>query len=151
MHNSLDASLKWVNFEVFASKTRGIIFETTTPRYRPYGLLIFPKVKNAHGVHGGELRHLSDGRSIGGIFLHRTDGDIHVVFDKVKIIERIGWSPAISVMQPGAKIMNVTTNVRNVFMTGDFFRFPSLESCAYTAKKAAGIIAERVEKGEVYS
>ena len=151
MHNSLDASLKWVNFEVFASKTRGIIFETTTPRYRPYGLLIFPKVKNAHGVHGGELRHLSDGRSIGGIFLHRTDADIHAVFDKVKIIERIGWSPAISVMQPGAKITDVTTNVRNVFMTGDFFRFPSLESCAYTAKKAAGIIAERVEKGEVYS
>ena len=130
-----------VDFEVFAPKTRGFILETVAPKYRPFELLIFPKVGNAHGVHGGELRHLPDGRSICGIFLYRSDGDLGAVFDNYKIIERVGWSPAIGVMQPGGKVVDVTTNVKNVFMAGDFFRYPCHESCIYTAKKVAGIIA----------
>lgn len=130
-----------VDFEVFAPKTRGFILETVAPKYRPFELLIFPKVGNTHGVHGGELRHLPDGRSICGIFLYRYDGDLGAVFDNYKIIERVGWSPAIGVMQPGGKVVDVTTNVEDVFMVGDFFRFPCHESCIYTAKKVAGIIA----------
>ena len=130
-----------VDFEVFASKTRGFILETIAPKYRPFELIIFPKVGNAHGVHGGELRHLPDGRSICGIFLYRPDGDLGAVFDNYKIIERVGWSPAITVMQPGGKVVDVTTNKKNVFMVGDFFRYPSLEASVYTAKKVAGIIA----------
>ncbi|MEE9503505.1 MAG: FAD-dependent oxidoreductase [Thermodesulfobacteriota bacterium] len=131
-----------VDFEVFAPKTRGFILETVAPKYRPFELLIFPKVGNLHGVHGGELRHLPDGRSICGIFLYRSDGDLGAVFDNYKIIERLGWSPAIGVMQPGGKVVDVTTNLKNVFMAGDFFRYPCHESCIYTAKKVAGIIAK---------
>lgn len=131
-----------VDFEVFAPKTRGVILETVAPKYRPFELLIFPKVGNTHGVHGGELRHLPDGRSICGIFLYRSDGDLGAVFDNYKIIERVGWSPAIGVMQPGGEVVDVTTNVKNVFMAGDFFRYPCHESCIYTAKKVAGIIAK---------
>ncbi len=135
-----------VEIEFWAPKTRGFILETVAPRYRPYELLIFPKVGNTHGVHGGELRHLPDGRSICGIFLYRADGDLGAVFDNYKIIERIGWSPAIGVMQPGGKVVDVTTEVENVFMVGDFFRFPCHESCVYTAKKVAGIIAKKSER-----
>jgi hypothetical protein len=135
-----------VEIEFWAPKTRGFILETVAPRYRPYELLIFPKVGNTHGVHGGELRHLPDGRSICGIFLYRADGDLDAVFDNYKIIERIGWSPAIGVMQPGGKVVDVTTEVENVFMVGDFFRFPCHESCVYTAKKVAGIIANEGKK-----
>jgi hypothetical protein len=131
-----------VDFEVFAPKTRGFILETIAPKYRPFELLIFPKVGNHHGVHGGELRHLPDGRSICGIFLYRSDGDLGAVFDNYKIIERVGWSPAIGVMQPGGKVVDVTTNLEHVFMVGDFFRYPCHESCIYTAKKVAGIIAK---------
>jgi len=131
-----------VNFEVFGSKTRGLIFETVAPRYRPFELLIFPKRGNTHGVHGGEIRHLADGRSVCGMFLHRTNGDPGAVFDSYNIIERVGWSPAISVTQPGSGLRDVTTNVPHAFVVGDFFRFPSLESCAYTAKKVAGLIGE---------
>jgi hypothetical protein len=135
-----------VDFEVFTTKTRGIILETVIPKYRPFELLIFPKAGNTHGVHGGELRHLPDGRSICGIFLYRPDGDLGAVFDNYKIIERVGWSPAIRVIQPGEKIVDVTTNVKNVFMAGDFFRFPGHEPCVYTAKKIAGIIARESGK-----
>ena len=135
-----------VDFEVFAPKTRGFILETIAPRYRPFELLIFPKVGNTHGVHGGELRHLPDGRSICGIFLYRPDGDLGAVFDNYKIIERVGWSPAIGVMQPGGKVVDVTTNKKNVFMVGDFFRYPCHESSVYTAKKVAGIIARESGK-----
>lgn len=131
-----------VDFEVWAPKTRGFILETTTPQYRPFELLIFPKVGNNHGVHGGELRHLPDGRSICGIFLYRSDGDLSAVFDNYRIIERVGWSPAIGVMQPGGKVVGVTTNIKDVFVVGDFFRYPCHESCIYTAKKVAGIIAQ---------
>jgi hypothetical protein len=49
-------------------------------------------------------------------------------------------------MQPGGKIVDVTTVVENVFMVGDFFRFPCHESCIYTAKKVAGIIAKESER-----
>jgi len=132
-----------VDFEVWTPKTRGFILETIAPKYRPFELLIFPKMGNTHGVHGGELRHLSDGRSICGIFLYRPDGDLDAVFDNYKIIERVGWSPAIGLMQPGGKLVDVTTNVKNIFMVGDFFRYPSLESCIYTAKKVAGIITQK--------
>ena len=135
-----------VDFEVFAPKTRGFILETIAPRYRPFELLIFPKVGNTHGVHGGELRHLPDGRSICGIFLYRPDGDLGAVLDNYKIIERVGWSPAIGVMQPGGKVVDVTTNKKNVFMVGDFFRYPCHESSVYTAKKVAGIIARESGK-----
>ena len=131
-----------VGFEVWAPKTRGFILEAIAPKYRPFELLIFPKVGNNHGVHGGELRHLPDGRSICGIFLYRSDGDVGAVFDNYKIIERVGWSPAIGVMQPGGKVVDVTTNVKNVFIAGDFFRYPCHESCVYTAKKIAGIIVQ---------
>ena len=135
-----------VDFEIFAPKTRGFILETIAPKYRPFELLIFPKAGNTHGVHGGELRHLPDGRSICGIFLYRSDGDLRAVFDNYKIIERVGWSPAIGVMQPGGKVVDVNTNVKNVFMAGDFFRYPCHESCIYTAKKIAGIIAKENTK-----
>ena len=131
-----------IDFAVFGSKTRGVIFETVAPRYRPFELLIFPKAGNTHGVHGGEIRHLPDGRSVCGMFLHRPDGDLGAVFDNVRVIERVGWSPAISVTQPGSKCVDVTTAVPKAFVVGDFFRFPSLESCAFTAKKVAGIIAQ---------
>ena len=61
-----------------------------SPKYRPFELLIFPKVRNTHGVHAGELRHLPDVRSICSIFLYRSDGDLGAVFDNYKIIERVG-------------------------------------------------------------
>jgi len=134
-----------LNFEVFAPKTRGVILEATVPQYRPYDLLIFPKEGNGHGVHGGELRHHPDGRSFCGIFLYRPDGDLGSVFHQFKIIERLGWSPAITVMQPGGKLVDVTTNQENVFVVGDFFRFPCHESCVFTAKKVAGIITRRIK------
>jgi hypothetical protein len=67
------------------------------------------------------------------------------VFHQFKIIERLGWSPAITVMQPGGKLVDVTTNQENVFVVGDFFRFPCHESCVFTAKKVAGIIARRIK------
>jgi hypothetical protein len=130
-----------LDFEVFAPKTRGAILETVTPKYRPYDLLIFPKKGNQHGVHGGELKHYPDGRSLCGIYLYRPDGDFGAVFENYQIIERVGWSPAITVMQPGGKLVDVTTNQQNLFVVGDFFRFPCHESCIYTARKAAGIIA----------
>jgi len=44
---------------------------------------------------------------------------------------------------PRDKIVDVVTNVKNAFVIGDFFRFPNLESCVYTAKKVANIIAKR--------
>ena len=143
---NVKALMPEVEFDVFAPKTRGFILETVSPRYRPYELLIFPKAGNTHGVHGGELRHLPDGRSICGIFLYRPGGNIGAVFDNYKIIERVGWSPAIGVMQPGRKLVEVTTNLKNVFMVGDFFRFPCHESCIYTAKKVAGMIAKEVKE-----
>ena len=133
-----------VDFEVKCAKTRGFIIEAICPQYRPYELLIFPKVGNKHGIHGGEMQHLPDGRSICAILLYRGDADLGAVFKKYKIIERLGWSPALGVMPPGGKIVDVTTNVKNVFVTGDFYRYPNLESCIYTAKKVAGIIANNV-------
>lgn len=134
-----------IDFHAFGSKTRGLIFETMAPRYRPFELVIFPKAGNTHGVHGGEIRHLPDGRSVCGMFLHRPDGDLGAVFDTVQVIERVGWSPAISVSRPGSKLVDVTTAVPKAFVVGDFFRFPSLESCAFTAKKVAGIIAQETK------
>jgi hypothetical protein len=131
-----------IDFEVFAPKTRGVILETVAPRYRPYDLLIFPKEGNRHGVHGGELRHHPDGRSFCGIFLYRPDGDLGAVFDNYKVIERVGWSPAITVMQPGGKLQDVITSRKNLFVVGDFFRYPCHESCVFTARRVAGIIAE---------
>ncbi len=136
-----------VDFEVQAAKTRGFIIEAICPQYRPYELIIFPKVDNKHGVHGGEMQHLPDGRSICAILLYRSDADLGAVFKKYKIIERLGWSPALGVMPPGGKIVDVATNVKNAFVVGDFFRFPNLESCVYTAKKVASIIAKgKLEK-----
>ena len=129
-----------LDFEVFAPKTRGVILETIAPKYRPYDLLIFPKEGNAHGVHGGELRHHPDGRSFCGIFLYRPDGELGAVFENYKIMERVGWSPAITVMQPGGKIVDVITHKENLFIVGDFFRYPCHESCVFTAKKVAEII-----------
>jgi len=49
-------------------------------------------------------------------------------------------------MQPGGKVADVTTNKKNVFVVGDFFRFPCHESSVYTAKKVAGIIARGINK-----
>jgi hypothetical protein len=129
-----------LDFEVFAPKTRGVILETIAPKYRPYDLLIFPKEGNTHGVHGGELRHHPDGRSFCGIFLYRPDGELGAVFENYKIMERVGWSPAITVMQPGGKIVDVITHKENLFIVGDFFRYPCHESCVFTAKKVAEII-----------
>jgi len=137
--------MREIDFEVFAPKTRGVILETITPKYRPYDLLIFPKEGNAHGVHGGELRHHPDGRSFCGIFLYRPDGELGAVFENYKIVERVGWSPAITVMQPGGKIVDVTTAKENLFIVGDFFRYPCHESCVFTAKKVAEMIAREVK------
>ena len=132
-----------VDFNVKAAKTRGFIIEAICPQYRPYELIIFPKKGNEHGVHGGEMQHLPDGRSICTILLYRPDANLGAVFKEYKIIECLGWSPALGVMPPGGKIVDVVTNVKNAFVIGDFFRFPNLESCVYTAKKVANIIAKR--------
>ncbi len=135
-----------IDFKVHAAKTRGYILEAICPQYRPYELIIFPKKGNKHGIHGGEIQHLSDGRSICAVLLYRHDADLSAIFKEYKVIERLGWSPAIGVMPPGGKIVDVTTNVKNAFVVGDFYRFPNLESCVYTAKKVANIIAKE-ERG----
>jgi len=131
-----------IDFKVPAAKTVGYIIEAVCPQYRSYELIIFPKVDNKHGIHGGEMQHLPDGRSICAVLLYRRDADLSAVFKEYKIIERLGWSPAIGVMPPGGKIVDVVTNVKNAFVVGDFYRFPNLESCVYTAKKVANIIAK---------
>ncbi|MDL1956961.1 MAG: FAD-dependent oxidoreductase [Candidatus Desulfofervidus auxilii] len=131
-----------IDFKVPAAKTVGYIIEAVCPQYRSYELIIFPKVDNKHGIHGGEMQHLPDGRSICAVLLYRRDADLSAVFKEYKIIERLGWSPAIGVMPPGGKIVDVVTNVKNAFVIGDFYRFPNLESCVYTAKKVANIIAK---------
>ncbi len=132
-----------VDFEVQASKTRGVIIETVCPEYRPYEVLIFPKAGNKHGIHGGELQHLPDGRSICSIILYRGDADLGAVFKKYKIIERFGWSPAITVMPPGGGIIDVITNVKKFLWQGIFIVIQILRLVSIRPKKWLALLLEK--------
>jgi glycine/D-amino acid oxidase-like deaminating enzyme len=141
--------LPGLDFQVTCSKTRGVVIECRSPGLRPYRLLLYGKHGNTHGVHGGELCHLPDGRTLGGIFLYRSDADIEAQFPGHKLLGRVGWSPAISISTPGCSFPDVDTQFPSVFVVGDFYRYPSIESCAYTARRAAGYIRERARSGKL--
>lgn len=141
--------LPGLDLQVACSKTRGVVIECRSPRLRPYRLLLYGKHNNTHGVHGGELCHLPDGRTLGGIFLYRPDADIEAQFPGHKLLGRVAWSPAISISTPGCSFPEVNTQFPSVFVVGDFYRYPSIESCAYTALKAAGYIRERARSGRL--
>ncbi|MHB8173193.1 MAG: FAD-dependent oxidoreductase [Nitrospirota bacterium] len=132
---SLGKIMPEINFYMKCTKTRGIIFEAQCPQYRKYDVLLFSKFKNSHGVHGGEMKHLPDGRTIAGMFLYRPDADIETVFGKYKELPRVGWSPAITLIPPASKTRGVETEVPGDYIVGDFYRLPCIESCVYTAKQ----------------
>lgn len=138
--DSLRRIMSEVNVGIKSSKTRGVIFETVCPQFRKYDVLLFSKYDNLHGVHGGELKHLPDGRSICGMFLYRPDANLKAVFGEYKELPKVGWSPAITLIPPASHLRDVTTEVTGVFLAGDFYRLPCIESCVYTAKKVTAHI-----------
>ena len=129
-----------VDFEIEVTKTRGVVLESDCPTYKRYNVLIISKYKNEHGVQGGKIKHLSDGRSFYGMMLYRPDADLEKAFGKHKVHHRFGWSPALAWMSPGCKIPDITTNIPNCFVIGDFDRYPGVEPCVFTAQKAVKII-----------
>lgn len=129
-----------VDFEIEVTKARGVVLESDCPTYKKYNVLIISKYKNEHGVQGGKIKHLPDGRSFYGMMLYRPDADLRKVFGEHKVHHRFGWSPAMAGMSPGCKIPDVTTNVPNCFVIGDFDRYPGVEPCIFTAQKVVNII-----------
>jgi len=129
-----------VDFEIEVTKTSGIVLESDCPTYKRYNVLIISKYKNEHGLQGGKIKHLPDGRSFYGMMLYRPDADLERVFGTHKVHHRFGWSPAMAWMSPGCKIPDVATNVSNCFVIGDFARYPGVEPCIFTAQKAVNII-----------
>lgn len=129
-----------VDFEIEVTKARGVILESDCPTYKKYNVLIISKYKNEHGVQGGKIKHLPDGRSFYGMMLYRPDADLEKVFGEHKVHHRFGWSPAMAWMSPECKIPGVETNVPNCFVIGDFARYPGVEPCIFTAQKVAHII-----------
>jgi hypothetical protein len=137
---SLGKVIPEIKVDVKCTKTRGVIFESRTPRYGKYDVLLFSKYKNVHGIHGGEMKHLPDGRTIAGMFMYRPAADIEAVFGKYKELPKVGWSPAITLIPPGSKTRGIETEVPSAYLVGDFYRLPCIESCVYTAKKAVQAI-----------
>jgi len=125
-----------ITVEVQSTKTRGVIFEARCPKYRRYDVLLFSKHKNPHGVHGGEMKHLPDGRTVAGMFLYRPDADLKAVFGEYRELPKVGWSPAITLIPPGSPTRDINTELPGAFIVGDFYRLPCIESCVYTAKRA---------------
>jgi predicted NAD/FAD-binding protein len=140
---SLHKVVPEINVDVKSTKTRGLIFEANCPQYHKYEVLLFSKYDNPHGVHGGELKHLPDGRSICGMFLYRPDADVEAVFGKYKELPKVGWSPAITLIPPASRVRDVETELDGAYLAGDFYRLPCIESCVYTAKKVTDIITKR--------
>jgi thioredoxin reductase len=135
-----------VDFAIEVTKTRGVILEADCPTYKKYNLLIISKHKNEHGVQGGKIKHLPEGRSLYSMMLYRSDADLERVFGKHKLHCRFGWSPAMAWMYPGCKIPDVRTNISNCFVIGDFARYPGVEPCIFTAQQVVkGIKKERSE------
>lgn len=138
---SLHRIVPEISVDIKSTKTRGVIFEARCPRYRRYEVLLFSKFNNLHGVHGGELKHLPDGRSICGMFLYRPDADVKKVFGEYRELPKVGWSPAITLIPPASPARGVATELEGAFLVGDYYRLPCIESCVFTAKKAVEEIA----------
>jgi len=134
-----------VDFEIEVTKTRGVVLESDCPTYKKYNVLIISKYKNEHGVQGGKIKHLPDGRSFYGMMLYQPDADLGKVFGKHKVHHRFGWSPAMAWMSPGCRIPDVRTNISNCFVIGDFARYPGVEPCIFTAQKAVKSIKGGIE------
>jgi len=137
---SLKKIVPEINADVLSTKTRGVIIEARCPQYKKYDILLFAKHKNTHGVHGGEMKHLPDGRTIAGMFLYRPDGDLKAVFGDYKELPKVGWSPAITLIPPGSVVRSIETEIPGAFLAGDFYRLPCIESCVYTARKVTDAI-----------
>jgi phytoene dehydrogenase-like protein len=145
---SLGRIIPEISVDVKSTKTRGLIFEARCPKYRKYEVLLFAKFNNLHGVHGGELKHLPDGRSICGMFLYRPDADVARVFGEYRELPKVGWSPAITLIPPASPTRGVATELDGAYLAGDFYRLPCIESCIYTAKKVVeGITRSRGAAG----
>jgi len=140
---SLRKAVPEIDVDVKSTKTRGLIFEARCPQYHRYEVLLFSKYNNPHGVHGGELKHLPDGRSICGMFLYRPDADVESVFGPYKELPKVGWSPAITLIPPASPVREVETELDGAYLAGDFYRLPCIESCIYTAKRVTELISKR--------
>ncbi len=141
---SLGRIMPEINFDTKCTKTRGVIFEARCPQYRKYDVLLFSKFNNPHGVHGGEMKHLPDGRTIAGMFLYRPGADIEAVFGKYRELPKVGWSPAITLIPPASRTRGVETEVPGAYVVGDFYRLPCIESCVYTARLAVERIKNEI-------
>lgn len=147
--SALGRWLPGLDLRVQATKTRGVVIEFRSEALRRYRLLLYGKHENRHGVHGGELVHLPDGRTLGGVFLYRPDADLEAVFPGYRKLGQVAWSPAISISTPGCTFPDVTTPFPSVFVVGDFFRYCTIESCAFTARRAATEIAARAKRKDL--
>lgn len=63
-------------------------------------------------------------------------------FEEFSIKDEIKIESAFPIISPGTHLKNTKTNISGIFLAGDYYYYPFLDTCLFTAKK----VVEEVEK-----
>ncbi len=70
--------------------------------------------------------------------------DLEKLYDEYKIIGEEEIKPAMPIIGPNAKVPGLTTEMKGVYLCGDFYYYSSLETSVATAEKVADLISKEV-------
>ncbi len=63
--------------------------------------------------------------------------NLNAFYNNYKIIDEEEMSPAFSVFPPNCRIPEINTSLEGIYLCGDFYRYPTLESAVVSGEEAA--------------
>ncbi|MCD6270891.1 FAD-dependent oxidoreductase [bacterium] len=68
--------------------------------------------------------------------------DLERLYEEYKIVDEEEIKPALPIIGPNTKVPELTTKMKGVYLCGDFYYYPWLETSVATAEKVADLISK---------
>ncbi|HLA27247.1 MAG TPA: FAD-dependent oxidoreductase [Syntrophales bacterium] len=109
------------------------------PGYRKFLGVMFPKAKNSHNVF-----FLYTGREdpkVSYVHLYKRPYDLSPFYESYEILQEFDWNPSSGAPRPGQVFPNLKTHIKDVYICGDFLRYPCTDSALAAGKRVAHLIS----------
>jgi len=107
-------------------------------KFKPFLGIFITRVENPSNVYFIYIGE-EDAR-VSYVHLYEKNCDLSPFYEDYQIIKEVYKYPAIGAPRPGIKIPDLETKIENVYICGDFYRYPCVESALVSGIRVADLI-----------
>jgi len=122
----------------YSNAIRLIFKGRVKPKYSNPTVIMVTRSKNPSNIS-----NFGPGKMTGGITfadLYSKPFDLSRFFESYEVLREVHQYPGIGVPRPGASFPSLETEIENVYICGDFYRYPSTEAALVSGNRVADMI-----------